>query len=202
LDICLQIQEFQSVLSEVSPDTWNEQLGKHQARMIGVRRVLDDQLKVLNRLKDILRHSRKEDNVKVYDRNTIRIPIISQLRNDVMSHTMTQINTVLHERKDVHENLSQMITTVRFLTKMVQNSTLESKIEASANTASNIAKEAAKEQVKRAEALNDEIAYQGKAISAFTALNVLFLPLGFFAQVELSCPTTDCVLLTNEVSGP
>ncbi|KAI5809212.1 hypothetical protein BZA77DRAFT_391827 [Pyronema omphalodes] len=174
--------EFQSVLPEDSPDTRKEQLWKHQAKMIGVRHVLDDQLKILTRFQHILRHSRDKDNAKVYNRNTIRIPIISQLGNDVMSHTMTQIDTVLHERREVHEKLSQMIKNVRFLTKAAQNATLESTIEDSVNHASIVAKETAKEQVRQAEALTEEIAFQGRAVSAFTALNVLFLPLGFFAQ--------------------
>jgi hypothetical protein len=40
------------------------------------------------------------------------------------------------------------------------------------------------QQLFFAEALNDEITYQGKALSMFTALNVLFLPLGFLSQVS------------------
>jgi hypothetical protein len=42
---------------------------------------------------------------------------------------------------------------------------------------------ALQQQLQFAEALNDEVAYQGKALSMFTAINVLFLPLGFFSQV-------------------
>jgi hypothetical protein len=43
---------------------------------------------------------------------------------------------------------------------------------------------AMQQQLQFAEALNDEITYQGKALSMFTALNVLFLPLGFLSQVS------------------
>ena len=40
------------------------------------------------------------------------------------------------------------------------------------------------DQKCQAQVLNDEIVTQGKALSAFTVVNVLFLPLGFFSQVS------------------
>lgn len=40
------------------------------------------------------------------------------------------------------------------------------------------------EQQDQAQALQDEIASQGKTISIFTVLNLVFLPLSFFTQVN------------------
>ena len=45
--------------------------------------------------------------------------------------------------------------------------------------------ELAQAQVKALEDVSAEVAYQGKTLSMFTALNVLFLPLGFLSQVSL-----------------
>lgn len=44
----------------------------------------------------------------------------------------------------------------------------------------------AQEQRIQAQALQDEIEFQGKALSAFTIVNVLFLPLAFFTQASTS----------------
>lgn len=40
------------------------------------------------------------------------------------------------------------------------------------------------DQKCQTQVLNDEIVTQGKTLSAFTVVNILFLPLGFFSQVS------------------
>jgi hypothetical protein len=44
------------------------------------------------------------------------------------------------------------------------------------------------EQIRLAASLEAEVSFQGKALSMFTAVTVLFLPLSFLAQVISSCP--------------
>ncbi|CCX14991.1 Protein of unknown function [Pyronema omphalodes CBS 100304] len=231
--------EFQSFI-----DDWPTKLAQHQSRLVGVRRVLDDQLKVLKRLKDILDQSLTLTTTRLgvdddsrYERSMIHIPVISDQTIPQISCAIRQINIVLQNRQTIRENIAQLISTVRYLTNLSEMKTLQTKLDTSSTNTSNaitekiealqttvqnssttgnnqitealkstldatttatteqakvlkttledsnvVTKEVAKEQMKYAEALNDEIAYQGKSISAFTALNVLFLPLGFFAQ--------------------
>lgn len=46
--------------------------------------------------------------------------------------------------------------------------------------------EAIIEQNQQAQSLKDEMTWQGSVLSMFTAVTVLFLPLGFFTAVSLS----------------
>lgn len=57
--------------------------------------------------------------------------------------------------------------------------------------------EQAQAQEQRAQTLQDEIEFQGKTLSAFMIVNVLFLPLGFFTQVSTAFTGTLILLLTE-----
>lgn len=59
--------------------------------------------------------------------------------------------------------------------------------------------EQAQAQEQRAQALQEEIEIQGKTLSAFTIVNVLFLPLAFFTQASTAF-TGMLILLLTEIS--
>ena len=147
-------------------------------------RVLDDQIKALTDLKGVLKHSRSFDwqsspDDERYDTNMINIPVISSHTPAQTPHALKKLNGVLEDRQNIRGRISGFIDVLSKIGTKKDTEALEKTI-VSSNSA---LKDAVKEQTRYAEALNDEVSYQGRTISAFTALNVLFLPLGFFSQV-------------------
>lgn len=137
------------------------------------RRVLDDQIKALTDLRDVLKQCRSfnrgsSPNDERYYTNTIDIPVISSQNPAQMLHTLEKLDGVLEDRRSLRRKISDFINTLSKIVEQKDTTTLQQTIQ---------------EQIRYAEALNDEVTYQGKSISAFTALNVFFLPLGFFSQV-------------------
>ena len=148
----------------------------HISEMKVACRVLDDQIKALIDLKDILKQSRSinwqlnHDDAR-YDTDIINIPVISTQNPAQTPYALRKLNDVLEDRQNIRGRFLGFIDTL-------------SRIEArKTQEASNSAiKDAIEEQIRCAEALNQQVADQRIAALA-TALNVFFLPLGFFAQV-------------------
>ena len=190
-------------------DSEPDDLQWHISEMKVACRVLDDQIKALTDLKGVLKHSRSFDwqsspDDERYETDMINIPVISSQNPARTPHTLKKLNGVLEDRRDVRGRISGFIDVLSRIGTQKDTETLGKTIERSNSalkgavegqircakaldktieTSNSALKDALKEQTSYAEALNDEVTYQGRAISAFTALNVLFLPLGFFSQV-------------------
>lgn len=84
------------------------------------------------------------------------------------------ISTVEGEISNFQNRISQMAKVLqKFNGQVTEREELQKTIQTSA-----------KEQIRQAEKIADEISFQGRNISFVTLLTVLFLPLGFFAQVR------------------
>ena len=118
------------------------------------RKVLDDQIKALTDLKDVLKHSRSfnwqsSPDDERYDSDLINIPVISTQNPAQTPYALKKLNDVLEDRQSIRGRISGFIDTL----SRMETGALQMSLEAS-NSA---LKDAVQEQIRYAEALNDEV---------------------------------------------
>ena len=155
-----------------------------------------------------MKHSRSFDwqsspDDERYDANVINIPVISTHNPAQTPYALRKLNEVLEDRQNIRGRISGFLDTLSRIGTQKDTEALQKRIE----TSNSALKDSVEQQIRCAEALEKAIetsnsilndAFQElidyaegsseqtpgqNAASSVTALNVLFLPLGFFAQV-------------------
>ena len=153
------------------------------------RRVLDDQIKALTDLEDVLKYSRsfnRPDDERHYA-NMINIPVISSQKPAQTLYALKKLGEVLKDRRSVRGKISGFTNTLSRIGERKDAGALQQTIqeqtryaEALGESVSAAVQEqtrcaevqgksisaAVQEQMRCAEALNNEMTYQGKSISA------------------------------------
>ncbi|KAA8912326.1 hypothetical protein FN846DRAFT_324757 [Sphaerosporella brunnea] len=164
--------ERSSLLTEDQSFTDSETIRRDLAHMLMVKSMLDDQIGVLESLGEIFEHATGysyEADINRTDVDRVYIPHLTD--ESTIARDVQRLRNLITERKQHREKFASLIAAIRKMFDTVQAGDTKTATQTALN-----------QQLKYAEALNDEVAYQGKTISMFTAINVLFLPLGFFAQ--------------------
>ncbi|KAF8247336.1 hypothetical protein K440DRAFT_305690 [Wilcoxina mikolae CBS 423.85] len=117
----------------------------------------------------------EDEDENLFNTDVIEIPVISALSKKEVRRVHAMIDRVISQRKRMMEKMSDIIGSLKDMCKSTE--------QARGVMQQKAIKETVQEQLRNAEILGDEITYQGKTLSMFTAVNVLFLPLGFFSQV-------------------
>lgn len=140
----------------------------------------------------------EEEEEDLFTAEVITIPVISASSKIEVRRIHAMIRKVIAQRKGMQDKMAEMIGSLKDMVSKGgsagegggANSWLQCK-----STEQEVIKETVKEQLRNAELLGDEITTQGKTLSMFTAVNVLFLPLGFFSQVYN--PATQGFFISN-----
>ncbi|KAI5788996.1 hypothetical protein EDC01DRAFT_728827 [Geopyxis carbonaria] len=151
--------------------------GRHYDFVRSIRTFTQRQVSILKDMRGIFSRSvyvRDPTDIvsNTYTTNTLHTPVVSgkmQGVNEQIGYANATLLKIINGRYEITEKCNKAIEEMRR-----SNNTLEKQTTA--------LKGAISEQTAQAEQLTEEIAWQGKTLSAFTIVNVIFLPLGFFSQ--------------------
>ncbi|KAF8535204.1 hypothetical protein BDD12DRAFT_353684 [Trichophaea hybrida] len=144
-----------------------------------VKLVTENQIETLRDLKDLFQragpdHITPSVYSSKYNANMMSIPVISgnvQRTDEQLHYVVSSLGKTIEERQGFNKELSSFIKKIEKSRDGRSTDSLKSTLDAKLS-----------EQRDQTKALQDEIASQGKTISIFTVLNVVFLPLSFFTQ--------------------
>ncbi|KAI5778461.1 hypothetical protein EDC01DRAFT_345886 [Geopyxis carbonaria] len=154
--------------------------------------VVERQSELLQDLKDIFEYLGHSETAEVERaRGTIDSKVLPKEKKEQMRPVLKILGETQNKRKALLEKLTHQLKVVRRSQKLYDDSTaadqlketlMEQTMEATMMSVNAVERldEAIIKQNLQAQSLQDEIEWQGAVLSMFTAVTVLFLPLGFF----------------------
>ncbi|KAI5788495.1 hypothetical protein EDC01DRAFT_660339 [Geopyxis carbonaria] len=156
--------------------------------------VLDDQITTLKELKNVFSHATdKADptSMRKYTEDMLKIPVISgesENTSEQIFYVLASLERVIENREEVGRKIMQSMEKIGKKIDVKSSEELQSTMQEQLDA-----------QKVQGQALQDEITFQAKAISLFTVLNAIFLPLGFFSQYFTGSDQRNGVILKESI---